>query len=217
MNREILEALAASTLYDVSMTIKPGMTVWRNYPHKQPEFETTADYKNGGHSHESRLHLDAHTGTHLDAPLHMVEGAATIETVTLDKLVRPCRVVDMTDVADAVHAEDVAKARPQRGEFLLLKTRNSKDPAWDDNFVFVAADGATALMNAGVAGVGIDAVGIERSQADHATHKTLLSSGIVILEGLRLLDVPPGEYFMVAAPLKFEGVEAGLARVLLFG
>lgn len=215
-NVHIEQFLASTQLYDVSMTIRPGMPVWRNYEHKQPEFENTANYSTG-HSYETRLHLDAHTGTHLDAPLHMVESGLTIETTTLDQVVRPARVVDLTEVEDAIHADDVARVKPQKGEFLLLKTRNSAVEGWDDNFVFVADDGAKAFVEAGITGVGIDSLGIERSQPSHATHTQLLGAGIVILEGLRLADVPVGDYLMIAAPLKFEGIEAGLARVLLFG
>lgn len=215
-NPALTQLTQSTRLLDISMPIKPGMPVWRNNPHKQPEFETTADYQRG-HSWETRIHLDAHTGTHIDAPLHMLEGGQTIEHTSLQQVVRMVRVVDLTHVTDAVGAADIAAVAPQPGEFLLLKTRNSANPAWDDTFVYVATDGAEALVASGVQGVGVDALGVERSQPDHSTHKTLLGAGVVILEGLRLAHVEPGEYFMVAAPLKFEGIEASLARVLLFG
>jgi arylformamidase len=201
-------------IYDVSMPIRRGMPVYKNKPEKQPEFETTADFQSGT-AHETRLHIDAHTGTHIDAPLHMLEGGATIESVRMEDLVRPCRVIDLTRVNQAIHASDLVDCGIQAGEFLLFKTQNSFDEAFNFEFVYVAADAATYLADKGVAGVGIDALGIERAQPGHETHKALLGRGIHIIEGLRLAEVEPGEYLMVAAPLKLEGIDAAPARVLL--
>jgi arylformamidase len=216
MNPLIQEFAKTVTVYDVSMPVLTGMPVWRNKPQKQPEFETTSDYVRGT-TFETRFHIDAHTGTHIDAPLHMVENGATMEAYPLNQLVRMCRVVDVSQAEDAIHAEDLERVHPKAGEFLLLKTRNSAVAGWDDGFVYVAEDAARLFVDIGVAGVGIDALGIERSQPGHPTHKSILGAGIVILEGLRLADVPEGEYFMTAAPIRLEGVEASLARVLLFG
>ncbi|MCL6632686.1 MAG: cyclase family protein [Alicyclobacillus herbarius] len=196
------------------MPIRRGMPVYKNKPEKQPEFETTSDFQTGS-AHETRLHLDAHTGTHIDAPLHMVEGGATIESIPIADLVRPCRVVDLTHVNQAIRAGDLAKCDIQPGEFLLFKTQNSFDDEFNFEFVYVAADAAQVLADKGVAGVGIDGLGIERAQPNHETHKTLLEKGIHILEGLRLADVAPGRYLMVAAPLRLEGIDAAPARVVL--
>ncbi|MDZ5610602.1 cyclase family protein, partial [Bacillus pseudomycoides] len=60
------------------------------------------------------------------------------------------------------------------------------------------------------------ALGVERSQPGHPTHKALFGANIIVIEGLRLKDVPADQYFMVAAPLKLVGTDASPARVLLF-
>jgi arylformamidase len=101
------------------------------------------------------------------------------------------------------------------GDFVLLKTRNSDHDGFDFEFVYLAEDGARYLAERNVAGVGIDALGIERSQPGHPTHKTLFGAGVVIIEGLRLKEVREGSYFMVAAPIKLMETEAAPARVLL--
>ena len=69
---------------------------------------------------------------------------------------------------------------------MLFKTLNSTEPILEDEFVYISGDAAQALVDLGVTGVGIDALGVERSQPDHATHQILLGAGIVIIEGLRL-------------------------------
>jgi arylformamidase len=202
------------TLTDISMPICPGMPVYKNKEEKQPVFETTSDFSTAS-AHETRLHIDAHTGTHIDAPLHMLEGGATIESIVLSQLVRSCRVVDLTGVTDAIRAADVEELGPKAGEFLLFKTRNSSDDFFNPEFVYVSADAAQRLADAGIAGVGIDALGVERAQPGHETHKRLMNAGAIIIEGLRLADVEPGVYTLVAAPLALVGVDAAPARVFL--
>lgn len=201
-------------IYDVSMLIDTDMQVYKNKDEKRPSFETTSDFTTGS-SHETRIHMDAHTGTHIDAPLHMLEQGETIESVHIEQLVGDCRVLDLTNVEDGITRADLEAHAPQKGEFLLLKTKNSWDESFNFNFIYVAQDGAEYLADIGIAGVAIDGLGIERSQPGHETHKALLAKNIVIIEGLRLKDVPTGTYFMVAAPLKMTGIDAAPARVLL--
>lgn len=218
MNPSSTDSAAASLkVYDISMPIYRGMPVYKDNWQKQPEFETTADFPGQG-IHETRIHIDVHTGTHVDAPLHMVANGSAMESVSLAKLVRPCRVIDLTAVTGGVTSSDLIPHQIKSGEFVLLKTRNSfrkPEAGFDPEFVFVAEDGALYLAKQQVSGVGIDALGIERGQPGHPTHKVLFSSGAVIVEGLQLADVPPGDYFLIAAPLRLMGTDAAPARTLL--
>lgn len=202
-------------IYDISMPIHEGMPVWKDKEEKRPDLTIIRDYENGQGGRETRLALDMHTGTHIDAPLHFVFQGATMESIPLTTLVRPVRVLDLTHVRGSIGVDDLAPFSIQGGEFVLLKTSNSFAEGWDSDFVFVDGTGAEHLASRGVAGVGIDALGIERSQPDHETHRQLLGASVVIIEGLRLKSVEPGEYFMVAAPLRVPDVEAAPARVLL--
>ncbi|MBE2912231.1 cyclase family protein [Anoxybacillus flavithermus] len=199
-------------MYDVTAPIFEGMPVYKNKPEKQPKLMTvTNDYVT-----ESRIDMDVHTGTHIDAPLHMVKDGETFETIPLEKLVGYCKVLDVTNVDDRITKEDLIHFDIQENDFILFKTKNSFDDAFNFEFIYVAEDAAAYLAEKRIRGVGIDALGVERNQAGHPTHKTLFSHGIIIIEGLRLKDVPAGEYWMVAAPLKLVGTDAAPARVLLF-
>lgn len=203
-------------LYDISMTIREDMQVYKNKTEKKPELRNMSNWETGK-VYETRISLDAHTGTHLDAPLHMLENGATIETIPLESLVGPARVLDFTHVEDGITRADLEPCCIQAGEWLLFKTRNSFSELFDFEFVYLKADGAQYLKEIGVKGVGTDALGIERAQPDYATHRTLMGSDILILEGLRLKDVPAGNYYFVLAPLKLEGIEAAPARAFLLG
>jgi arylformamidase len=203
-----------AVFYDISLPIYEGMPVYKNKPEKQTTFETTADFSSGT-SHETRIHMDAHAGTHVDAPLHMTPGGATIETLDVQRLMRNVKVIDMTHVVDHIALSDVEPLGLQRGDFVLFKTSNSFDQQFNAAFVFIAKDAAKYLAEAGIDGVGVDGLGIERSQPGHETHKLLMDAGVIILEGLALQEVPAGEYWMAALPLRLIGTDAAPVRAVL--
>jgi arylformamidase len=203
-----------SKIYDVSAPVFPGMAVYKNKPEKQPNFETTSNGKQSG-VHETRVHMDVHTGTHVDAPLHMLEDGATIDSIPLQRLIGACRVIELLHVNGGIGRADLEPHHIQAGEFLFLKTKNSFDEAFNPEFTFVAEDGADYLAALGVAGVAIDGLGIERSQPGHPTHKALFARDVVIIEGVRLADVPAGSYQFFALPVRLIGLDASPARIVL--
>jgi len=198
--------------YDVTAEVYEGMPVYKNKEEKQPKFQTVTN----GHVTETRLSLDLHTGTHVDAPLHMINDGETMETIPLERLVRPVKLFDLTHVKDGITKEDIVDLPIDKGDFILFKTSNSFDEEFNFEFIYVKEDAARYLAEKGIDGVGIDSLGIERAQEGHPTHRTLFQNDIIVMEGLRLKDVEAGQYFMVAAPLKVIGTDASPARVLLF-
>lgn len=211
-------------LYDISMTIEPDMAVYKNKSEKKPQINTVQNF-NDAHTYESTLALDLHTGTHIDMPLHMIPGGTGSDSWPLTGMFSACAVLDFSDLAmDAINEDDLRQKeeiidKEHRalgfGKTVLLKTRNSLQDGFEFDFVYLTASGAAYLAQRKLSGVGIDALGIERNQPDHRTHKTLLGSGIWILEGLRLRQVPEGQYILNVMPLKISGVEALPARAVL--
>lgn len=199
-------------MHDVTGTIYEGMTVYKDKPEKQPTLKPTTN----GYVTETLLSINVHTGTHIDAPRHMVIDGDTFETVPLDDLVGQCKVFDLTDVEDGITKADLEKFEIEKGDFIILKTKNSFEEFFNYDFIYLKQDGAEYLSEIGIRGVGIDTLGIERSQEGHPTHKTLFANDIIIIEGLRLKEIEQAEYFMVAAPLKLTGTDGSPARVLLF-
>lgn len=206
------------------MEISPDMAVYKNRDEKKPVFETVRDFSQGS-VYETRLQMDLHTGTHIDMPLHMVDGGPDSEFWHMGRAFSRCTVLDFSGFdADAVEARDL-KAKEEAlkplfdpftaGRSVLLKTQNSFKDDFDCSFVYLHQSGATYLAGKGIAGVGIDALGIERDQPGHETHKALLKAEIWILEGLRLAEVPEGDYILALIPLKVKGVEALPARAIL--
>jgi arylformamidase len=211
-------------LYDISMTIEPGMAVYKERDEKRPRFTVSRDFSNSS-VFESRLDFDLHTGTHVDMPLHMLSDGASSDSWGLETFLTPGLLLDFSNLAgDRLTADDLRRKDSEApaessifkpGISVLLKTANSHRAGYDPSFVFLEKSGAEYLAGKKVGGVGIDALGIERDQPGHVTHKTLMRAGIWILEGLRLAEVPQGLYTLTMVPLKISGVEALPVRALL--
>ncbi|MBY0095913.1 cyclase family protein [Mesobacillus maritimus] len=198
-------------IIDISIPIYEGMPTYMDNPANQPIIKT----KTHGYITDTNVQMNIHTGTHIDAPLHMIEEGETIETIELSRLVRSCKVLDLTHVNDRITAADLQDFPIVKDDFLLLKTKNSFGETSAMEFIFLAEDGAQYLIDKGIDGVGIDTLGIERSQTGHPTHKALFSNDVLIVEGLNLKEVYEGEYTMICAPIKLQNTEAAPARVML--
>lgn len=201
-------------ILDISMPITRDMNVYKDYDAKRPVITVVSDFSTGS-AYETKLEMNLHTGTHIDMPRHMLENGETIENINLEKVFTKCKVFDLTGVEDRISKEHLFGKNISEGDFILLKTKNSLVANPGKAFIYLDRTGAEYLAGKKVCGVGIDALGIERDQPGHETHKQLLSTGAVILEGLLLRDIEEGEYFLVALPLNVSGAEAGPVRAVL--
>lgn len=204
-------------VYDVTLPIKADMPV---YPGDAGVSVTpVAEMAKGSPYNLSLISLGSHSGTHVDPPGHFIPGGATVDQLPLDVLIGPAWVVELPQ-ADAVTAHHLEALHLSPSvQRLLFKTRNGQ--LWErreftPDFVAVREDGARWLVERGVRLVGIDYLSIEAYGApEPVTHRTLLGAGVVVIEGLDLRAVPPGEYTLVCLPLPIVGGDGAPARVVL--
>ena len=206
-------------LFDISVPVKNGGVVYPGNP--EIHIELQQDMSRGGSSNVSLLAIGSHTGTHVDAPLHMIPGGAGVDGIPLDALIGPALVIAFDDDVMAV-TEAYLRSQPIAGhERVLLKTRNSRyirERDFHRDYTYLAPDGAEYLVSLGVRLVGIDYLSIEQFHSGHhRTHKTLLSRGVVIVEGLDLSEPPAGEYELYCLPVLLDGVDGAPARAVLVG
>jgi len=208
-------------IHDITLSVAPDMIVWPGDPPVALEQVSSMDA--GAHDNISRLACGVHTGTHVDAPHHFLNDHRTVESLSLDVLIGPARVIQIPDETDVVTAEVLEKAAIPSGTLrLLLKTRNSRlwergEKKFDTGFVGVSADGADWLAQKGVKLVGIDYLSIAPYKQSVATHQALLRPGVIVLEGVDLSGVSPGTYDLYCLPLKLVGSDGAPARVILIG
>lgn len=204
-------------ILDISVAVRNAMPVYPGDP--EVEVQPVTRISKGDSSNTSLLHLPSHTATHVDPPLHFVEGGLAVDELDLDDLIGGCWVCDLGDVP-VIDARGLEAAVIPSGETrVLLKTRNSglwTSPSFRKDYTYLDATAASWLVNRGVRLVGIDYLSIEALDSpDNATHRTLLQSGIVVAEGLDLSEVSPGRYALVCLPLKVAGGDGAPARAVL--
>lgn len=206
-------------IIDISVTLRDGLAAWPGEEYWR--LEATRRIAAGDAANVSRVTMGLHTGTHVDAPWHFGLGDQTVESLPLDRFITPARVVDCTHVAHAVTRADLA-GRIDSTRAVLLKTANSGTleslAPFNRQFVHLDPSAATYLVESGVHTVGVDYLSVEGFFAEGApVHKILLAARVAIVEGLDLSRVEPGEYTLVAAPLKIAGADGAPCRAVLIG
>lgn len=187
------------------------------YPENPPyACETLRDVPEAS-SAVSRVTFGTHTGTHVDAPRHVVPDGAGADRVPLDRLVGPAHVLDLSALDPVITRADLAARTVRHGHIVLLKTRNSgEDPSvFHEDFVACDASAAAYLVERGAAAVGIDGPSIKKFRVKDETHQLLLRAGIPIIEGLDLSHVAAGDFFCVCLPLPLDGADGAPARAVL--
>src|SRR5689334_23016651 len=204
-------------LFDISVPVMNGGVVYPGNP--EIHIELQQDMSRGGSSNVSQLSIGSHTGTHVDAPRHMIPDGAGVDALPLDVLMGRAIVVAFEDDVMAV-TEAYLRNQPLAGhERVLLKTRNShfiREPDFHRDYTYLAPDGAEYLVSLGVRLVGIDYLSIEQFHSGHhRTHKTLLERSVVIVEGVDLSRVRAGRYELYCLPLDLPGLDGAPARAVL--
>lgn len=206
-------------IYDVTLAISPAMPVWPGNPAVVLERVSSMDA--GAHDNVSRLACGVHTGTHVDAPHHFLNDHRTVESLSLEILTGPAQVVQIPDDVKVVNGEALDRTLlPAGTKRLLLRTSNSQ--IWERNetefvtgFVGISEDGADWLVSHGIILVGIDYLSVAPYHESVPTHRSLLTAGIIIVEGIDLSAIKPGHYELFCLPLKLVGSDGAPARVIL--
>ncbi|HYY58832.1 MAG TPA: cyclase family protein [Pyrinomonadaceae bacterium] len=196
-------------IIDVSVPISQDTPTYPGDPHI--EIEQWAALGRGDTANVSMLHFGAHTATHVDAPAHFIEGAPKVDSLPLDVLIGEAKVVEIPTDVRAIEARHVDSLTLDGAKRVLFKTRNSS--LWANvaggfrtDFTYLAPDAARALVRMGVQLVGIDYLSVEQFKPERfETHTTLLSGGVVIVEGLDLREVRAGTYELICLPLRITG------------
>lgn len=201
---------------DVSVRLHNGMPGWPGDRAFERHLEN--DMRRGDEYNLSVVSSSVHIGTHMDAPLHFVEGAASMEQAPLATLIGPARVIAIEDPREIPVAE-LERAEIRAGERVLFRTHNSDvdwvSRAFNRDFVAIPEDSARWLASREVSFIGIDYLSIGPFADGGPTHRAILGAGIWVVEGLDLSRTPPGDYDMICLPLKLEGAEGAPARVVL--
>lgn len=205
-------------LYDITLTLSESLAVWPGDP--APKFERKLKIEKGDVANVTIMTLGAHTGTHVDAPYHFIHGGKTVESLPLDVLVGDALVVERKE-CDALTAKVLQEADiPEGTKRLLIKTRNSdwwekNSSKFYDDYVPITEDGAQYLVGKGIRLIGVDYLSVSPFDDPVPTHEAFLKSSVVILEGVDLSKIIPGNYTLCCLPLKVADADGAPCRAIL--
>ncbi len=194
-------------IYDVTVQVSEATPIYKGDP--GVEITSFKSIAAGSSANVSQVAFGVHTGTHVDAPNHFIDGAKRVHELDPHKLVGRCRVIEVDESVVGIEPEHVGDISGINR--VLFKTRNSAfwaepELGFRTDFTYLVPETAKLLVDNGVVLVGIDYLSIEKSGSPgHPVHITLLEKEVVILEGVDLREVPAGDYDLICMPLKYIG------------
>lgn len=203
--------------FDISVLISSDLPV---YPgDTQIEMKPLASIDTGDVANMLELKLSSHTGTHIDVPRHFLRDGKNLDEISLEKFWGRAKVYYLP-VKEKIDRANITDLDIEAGDIILFKTRNSdlwELPEFQKDFIYLSLDAAKVLVEKKIKTVGIDYLSIEKFKSrQHPVHTALLQNEIVILEGINLKDVAPGEFFLFYFPLKLKGADGSPVRAVLF-
>ena len=194
-------------IYDISRPLNANTAIWEG----DPAFEINTYEKDS--YRVSNISLGSHTGTHIDAPYHLVELNGDVSSLCLTDLIGECLVLDFSSYkssGEAISLDMLMDKLSKYDDFkprILFKTNEA--------LCGLTFDACKYLVECGIKLIGIDLQTIEIDTDLLPIHHLLLGNQIVILEYLDLDEVPEGIYTLIALPLPIEGADASPCRAVL--
>ena len=206
-------------IWDITVPYRTDLPLWPGDP--VPSMTMLKCQAAGDRCNVTHLDTGVHFGTHLDAPVHFIEGAKGVDELDIHVLVGPCVVAEIPDVMEITPDHLAALGMPDDTTRLLLKTKNSA--LWDrpnhefhKDFAALTADAARWVVDHGIKLIGIDYLSIQLfADADSTTHHVLLGAEVIIVEGLDLRAVSPGAYQLTCLPMKLVAADGAPVRAIL--
>lgn len=212
----------AKEVIDISVPISSSTIVWPGDP--KVVIRQLASISDGAESNLSQIRMSVHTGTHIDAPAHFIEGGNTIGDILLPKLIGRVLVIEMGEEVGVISEQNLIR-HPQINDLrtaakVLFKTRNShlwhmRPHIFREDYVGIDTSGAKFLTQFKLDLIGIDYLSISPFNDLEKPHQILLGKDIVLLEGVDLSRVAPGFYQLHCLPLKLQECEGAPARAIL--
>ncbi|MBS5886051.1 MAG: cyclase family protein [Clostridium sp.] len=202
---------------DLSHTINKNMTTYTK--DEKLEIYNIATIEKDGFN-EKLLRLCTHTGTHIDAPSHMINKGKTIEEFNISEFIGIAFMIDISNIKEVTISDLTQYEEDLRNcDFLILKTgweSHWGTKSYFNDFPSLTEEAAKWICDFSLRGIGIDAISIDKFDSiDFEIHNIVLSRGKLIIENLTNLDdINSNKFTLVATPLKIEDGDASPVRAI---
>lgn len=205
-------------IIDISVSTSPDTIIYPGDP--TPEYGLLLSLKKGEIANVGYIKQGIHHGTHVDVPVHFIDGAKTFDQMPMNHWMGKVLVIDLTLVDKCIKALDLENIPLENYQRILFKTKNSmeyyKRKEFAEDFIFIDKSACDLIVKSGIKTVGLDYITIDPfGSKEFPAHKTLLSNEVCIIECINLENVDPGEYYLMCLPLKLVGTDGAPARAIL--
>lgn len=203
---------------DVSIPISSDLPVWPGDP--APQVTWLSQIISGEGINLSKIEMSLHSGTHIDAPSHFIEGGQSIDEIPLDLLIGEVQVIKVPTELNIIKDSFLNTLNYEIPEIIFFKTNNSfmhylHEKRFIKDFVGIDRSGAKWLVDHKVKVVGIDYLSVAPYWDAAETHRILLEANVIIVEGLDLSRIQEGSYRFICLPINIKGREAAPVRVVV--
>ena len=192
-------------IYDISQEVF-SCQVYSGDP--APERKVLSSMENGDLYNLTAFSMCAHNGTHIDAPFHFLKDGKTVDAISLDAFAGMAYVAEHRGIVSGEDAAAILKKakeqEPEAAKRILIKGDAE-----------VSAKAARVFASSGILLLGNESQTVGPEDAPMEVHLILLGAGVVLLEGIRLTEIPEGVYFLTAAPLNLAGADGSPCRAVL--
>jgi len=206
-------------VYDATFTIHKQIPVWPDDP--IPQWQVLTSLTEGSVATTRAIQMSLHTGTHVDAPGHVLAHGISVAQLPISTLVGPATLIEVPFDHTAITRDFLQSCPIEPGSRLLFKTRNShlwqeKGLHFTTDYVAFTPDAAAYLVNLQVLLVGTDGFSVDQfTSTKLPAHQIFLQNNVVIIELINLTQIAAGQYFLITAPLKITPADGAPARVYL--
>lgn len=204
-----------TSIIDITPPVRAGIAV---YPGDAPyKTARTCEISDDCPVNVGEFSMSCHCGAHADAPLHYDKNGASIDQLDLADFVGPARVIDARGPEGMCSPKDLEAFLTDCPPRVLLRLEEEIDPVvWPEGYRAVSPEAMSFLADRGVKLVGVDVPSVDRENSEKLpSHEIARSRDLRILENLALSAVEPGDYELIALPMKLEGLDAAPVRAIL--
>jgi arylformamidase len=202
-------------VYDISRTLSEGMPVWPGDP--QFRWRRIAQMQDRAPANVSAFDMGVHTGTHIDAPLHLDALGRDVAHLPILHFLGPARIFSLS-VKECIRAMDISTLDWNGVQRVLFRTQQGdlSESLFERSFIYLHEDAAEFLAEQRILLVGIDSPSVDAfDNRQLPSHRILLGHEAMILENAWLGSVPPGDYELICLPLKLSGLDGSPVRAVL--
>jgi len=203
------------SLIDISVVVSASTPEW---PGDTPySCRWTWDMARGDTVNVSCINVSPHVGTHADAPFHVDSRWPASDSLVLDAFTGPATVVDVSAYEASLTTAALGLVGGVAGGRLLLRTgRSIADGSFPERWPWLSEDAVRELVAGGLRLLGVDAPSVDsRDSTSLPVHRALFEGGACVLENLDLRNAEPGDYHLMAFPLRLAGLDAAPVRAVL--